>query len=239
MATSTLGTVDDLGWRLHPTKLSVVVAVVRRLIPSLIEATLIPTIIFYVVVANAGLMWAFLAAAAWTFGCVGRRLVAGRAVPGLLVLACIGISIRTGIYIWSQNAFVYFAQPVLRTLLTAGAFALSARIGRPIIARFAQDFCPLDPEVLCRPAITRLFRRLTYQWACVNAALGTVSLALLWTVSTTTFVGATTAATWLVTAIGLYLTVTDAVGTARSEGLTTAVAPNGLLRAYALPDTGR
>ena len=235
MATSTFETADDIDWRLHPTKRSVVVAVVRRLLPSLVEATLIPTILFYVVVANAGLMWAFLAAAAWMFGCVGRRLVARRAVPGLLVLACLGITIRTGIYIWSHNAFVYFAQPVLRTLLTAAAFALSARIGRPIIARFAQDFCPLDPEVQCRPAITRLFRRLTYQWACVNAALGAISLALLWTVSTTTFVGATTVATWLLTGTGLYLTVTDSVRTARSEGLTTAVAPNGLLRAYALP----
>jgi hypothetical protein len=109
------------------------------------------------------------------------------------------------------------AQPVLRTLLTAAAFALSVRLGRPLVARFAQDFCPLDPDVLSRPAISRLFCRLTYQWACVNVALAAVSLALLWTVSTTTFVGATAIATWLITATGVYLTVSDSVRTARSR----------------------
>lgn len=228
-------TATHLTWRLHPTKCSVVVAVVRRLIPTLIEATLIPTVLFYAVVAHFGLLWAFIAAAGWSFGCVGARLLGRRAVPGLLVLGCLGITIRTLIYLWSHNAFVYFAQPVLRTLLTAAAFALSARLGRPIIARFADDFCPLDPDVRCRPAIVSLFQRLTYQWAGVNAALASVSLALLWTVSTTTFVGATTVATWLLTGTGLYLTVSASVRTARSEGLTTAVASNGLIKAYALP----
>ena len=225
---------DDVTWRLHPSKRSVVGAVIRRLVPSLIEATLIPTVLFYVVVARFGLLWAFIAAAGWTFGCVGGRLLGRRAVPGLLVLGCIGISIRTGIYLWSHNAFVYFAQPVLRTMLTAAAFALSALLGRPIIARFADDFCPLDPDVRRRPGIEQLFRRLTYQWAGVNAALATVSLALLWTVSTTTFVGATTVATWLLTSTGLYLTVSASVRTARSEGLTTAVGSNGLMKAYAV-----
>ncbi len=227
-------TAGDVTWRLHPPKRSVVAAVIRRLIPTLIEATLIPTVLFYVVVARFGLLWAFIAAAGWTFGCVGGRLLGGRAIPGILMLGCIGITIRTGIYLWSQNAFVYFAQPVLRTVLTAGAFALSARLRRPIIARFADDFCPLDPEVRCRPGIEQLFRRLTYQWAAVNAALATVSLALLWTVSSTTFVGATTVATWLLTSTGLYLTVSASVRTARSEGLTTAIASNGRMRAYAV-----
>ena len=45
-------TAGDVTWRLHPPKRSVVVAVVRRLIPTLIEATLIPTVLFYVVVAR-------------------------------------------------------------------------------------------------------------------------------------------------------------------------------------------
>ncbi len=114
-------------------------------------------------------------------------------------------------------------------------FGFSVVGGRPLVARFAQDFCSLDSDVECLPAVTQLFRRLTYHWACVNLALAAVSLALLWWVSTAVFVGATTAATWLITATGVYVTVSASVRTARSEGLTTAVGSNGLLRAYALP----
>jgi len=225
----------EAAWRLHPTKFSVVRAVGRRLVPFLIEATVIPTILFYVFLASLGLFWAFIASAGWSFACVAHRLARGQTVPGLLVLACLGISIRTGIYVWSSNPFVYFLQPVLRTLLTAGAFALSVVVGRPLIARFAQDFCALDAEVRLRPGVARLFRRLTYQWAFVNLGIAAVSLSLLWTVSTAVFVGATTVATWVITATGVCLTVSAAVSTARTEGLTTAVASNGRLHAYTLP----
>jgi len=226
---------DEMSWRLHPTRLSVVLAVVRRLVPFLIEATVIPTALFYVFLGTLGLFWAFIASAGWSFACVARRLVRRESVPALLVLACLGISVRTGIYVWSSNPVIYYLQPVLRTLLTAGVFALSVVVGRPLIARFAHDFCPLDAEVEGRPGITRLFRRLTYQWACVNLALAAVSLSLLWTVSTEVFVGATTAATWVITATGLCLTVSASVRTAKLEGLITAVGPNGLLRAYTVP----
>ncbi len=234
-APSTSASTDEVSWRLHPTKVSVVGAVVRRLVPFLIEATIIPTALFYTFLAALGLFWAFIASAGWSFACVARRLVRRQSVPGLLVLGCLGISIRTGIYVWSSNPVIYYLQPVLRTLLTAGAFALSVAVGRPLIARFAKDFCPLDAEVEMRPGVTRLFRRLTFQWACVNLALAAVSLSLLWTVSTAMFVGASTAATWLITATGLCLTVSASVRTARQEGLTTAVGSNGVLRAYALP----
>lgn len=234
-ATITPVTSAEADWRLHPTRLSVVRAVGRRLLPFLIEATVIPTILFYVFLASLGLFWAFIASAGWSFACVFHRLARGQTVPGLLVLATLGISIRTGIYVWSSNPFIYFLQPVLRTLLTAGVFALSVLVGRPLIARFAHDFCALDAEIRVRPGVTRLFRRLTYQWAFVNLALAVVSLSLLWTVSTAVFVGATTVATWVITTTGVCVTVSMAVSTAKREGLTTAVAANGRLHAYALP----
>ena len=140
-ATRTPASIPEVSWRLHPTKWSVVRAVVRRLVPFLVEATLIPTVLFYAFLAALGLFWAFIASAGWSLACVARRLVRRQTVPGLLVLACLGISVRTGIYVWSSNPVIYFLQPVLRTLLTAGAFALSVVIGRPLIARFAHDFC--------------------------------------------------------------------------------------------------
>jgi hypothetical protein len=219
-------------WRLHPSKVSVVKAVTRRMVPYLVESTVIPTALFYVFLVTFELKWAILAALGWTYSAVARRLVTGRPVPGLLVLATLGISVRTVIFLLSDNYFVYFFQPIMRTVATAALFAVSVVIGRPLIARFAADFCPLAPDVECRPAIVQLFRRLTYLWAAVNAIVAATSLTLLLTVPVGVFVGVATVSAWVVTCTGVVLTVSDAVRTARSEGLATAVAPNGRLRAY-------
>lgn len=233
-ATMTAGPVDA-SWRLHPSKLSVVGAVTRRLVPYLIEATLIPTLLFYAFLITLDLRWGIVAALGWCYAAVGRRLVGRRPVPGLLVLGCLGITVRSVIYLSSGNAFVYFVQPILRTVVTAATFGISVWIGRPLIARFARDFCPLTEDVRVRPAIVQLFRRLTYLWAGVNAAAAAVSLTLLLTMSTAVFVGTATVAAWAITCTGVILTVSDSVRTARAEGLATAIEPNGSLRAYVMP----
>jgi hypothetical protein len=148
---------DEQMWRMDPSKFSVVGAVTKRLVPYLIEATLIPTVLFYGFLVAGGLTWAFVAALGWTYTAVLRRVVRHNPVPGLLILACLGITVRTGVYLLSGNSFVYFVQPILRTLGTAACLAVSVLVGRPLIARFASDFCPLSPEVQVRPGIVRLF----------------------------------------------------------------------------------
>ena len=104
---------------MNPSKVSVVKAVGRRMVPYLIEATLIPTALFYVFFITFELKWAIVAALGWTYAAVGRRIVTGRPIPGLLVLATLGISVRTVIYLLSGNDFVYFFQPIMRTVATA------------------------------------------------------------------------------------------------------------------------
>lgn len=223
--------VDDT-WQMHPSKPSVVWAVTRKMVPYLIEATIIPTVLFYAFLITFDLKWAIIAALAWTYSAVGRRIVSGRPIPGLLVLATVGITVRTVVFLFNENHFVYFFQPIMRTVATAACFALSVLAGRPLIARFAGDFCPLAPDVSRRPAVVNLFRRLTYLWAAVNAIAATVTLTLLLTVPVTIFVGTAAVSAWFITCSGVVLTVSDSVHTARREGLATAVAPNGTLHAY-------
>ena len=222
----------EVAWRTNPSKVSVVKAVGRRMVPYLVEATLIPMALFYVFFITFELKWAIVVALLWTYAAMGRRILTGRPIPGLLVLATLGISVRTVVYILSGNYFVYFFQPIMRTVVTAAAFAISVCVGRPLIARFAADFCPLSPDVRERPAIDRLFRRLTYLWAGVNGLAAAATLTLLLTVPVPVFVGTAAVSTWIITCSGVVLTVSDSVRTARSEGLHTAVAPNGRLHAY-------
>ena len=167
--------------------------------PYLVEATIIPTALFYVLLVLGDMRWALAGALIWSYGAVVRRVVGDRPVPALLILATLGITVRTIVYLLSSNDFVYFVQPILRTTLTGLMFAGSVAVGRPLIARFANDFCPLSPDVRVRPGILRLFKRLTILWAFVNVVAAASSLVLLLTVPVSVFVVTAAVSAWIVT----------------------------------------
>jgi hypothetical protein len=219
-------------WRLDPSWLSVVWAVVRRLLPYLVEATLFPTIAYYVALTGFGQLWGIAAASACTYLSVARRLLLRQPVPGLLLVATVGITVRLGIYLLNHSEFMYFVQPIAKTATTALLFAASVVIGKPLVARFAADFCSFDDTVGARPAITSLFRRLTYLWAGAQLAIAAVNLTLLMTVPVAVFVGTAAGTAWAVMSIGVAITVTDAVRTTRHDGLSTALATGGHLHAF-------
>lgn len=223
-------------WRLDPTWSSVVWAVVRRLWPYLVEATLIPTLAYYIVLASVGQFWGIVAASVCTYLAVARRLLVRQAVPGLLIVAVVGITVRLGVYLLNHSSFIYFVQPIAKTGSTALLFGASVLVGKPLVARFAADFCSFDEAVGGRPAITSLFRRLTYLWAGAQLTIAAVNLTLLLTVPVAVFVGTAAGTAWAVMSIGVAITVSDAVRTTRHDGLNTALASGGRLHAYVTVD---
>ena len=222
----------------HPA-VTVAAALGRRLAPYLIESTVIPTVLFYVVAAMMNTGWALAAGLAWSYVAVIRRAVNSRRVPALLLLGGLGITVRTILYLGTGSTLIYFSQEILRTFATAALFGVSMAVGRPLVARFALDFCSLDPEVQGRPAVTRLFERLTYLWAGVNLSAAIVQLGLLRSLSTEAYVGTSTVAAWVLTAAGAGITMAYAWRTARTEGLRVAVDPDGTLWAQPAPDGRR
>jgi uncharacterized membrane protein len=226
---------SGVAWRLDPPWPSVVWAVLRRLFPYLVEATVIPTFMYYLGLLAFGQTWGILAAAGCTGLSVGRRIVRRQPVPGLLLLASVGISIRVGIYLINENATIYFAQPIIKTLATAMFFGVSVIVGKPLVARFAADFCVFTDDVGNRPAIVSLFRRLTYLWAGAQITIAVVDLTLLLTVPITVFVATAAGVAWTIMSAGVVLTVADAVRTTRGDGLGTALAGGGRLHAYVHP----
>jgi hypothetical protein len=216
-----------------PTKLMVLIAVGRRLVPHLIEATLIPTALFLLTMTFVGTVAAYLVALIWAYAAVGRRLISREPVPGILLLASLGISMRTAFALASGSTFVYFFQPVLGTVALGGFFLLSIAFGRPIIARFARDFCPLPPEIEARPAIVSLYRQLTYLWAAVNLVAAAATLTLLITLPLPAYVAVKPVTCWVITTTGIVLTVSASVRVAHREGLQAIVSPDGTLIARA------
>ncbi|MCU1376174.1 MAG: putative rane protein [Actinomycetia bacterium] len=201
---------------------SVLATVVRRSGPHFIEASVVPAVIFYSCLVAAGLTAAYLAALAYAYGAVVLRRARGRAVPPLLLLAVIGLSIRTVVATISDSSFVYFLQPVLTTVAMGGVFLGSVLIGRPLIASLAHEFWPITAEDAACPGVSRLFRNLTLLWAGVNLATAAATMTLLLVLPVAPFVVAKQLSGWIITGSAIYITVSSSLRMARREGLAAA-----------------
>ena len=206
-------------------KRAVVLAVVRRGGPKLLEATVIPAVLFYACLVWGGLGLAYLIAVAWIYGCLLRRLVGRQPVSSVLILSAIGITVRTAIAVGSGSTFVYFAQPILATVVMGGVFLASLIVGRPLIGRLAGDFWPVTPEMAENPRVVSLFRGLTFLWAGVNLTLATVAFALLLWLPLTAFLVAKQVSSLGITVAAVAVTIIWSHRTACREGLVTAPQP--------------
>src|SRR5436853_37223 len=82
-------------------KLHVLAVLGRRSLPALLEATVAPAILFYVFLVTVGPVAAMLAALAWSYGAVVRRLVRDGRIPAILTLSVLSLTLRTVIGILS------------------------------------------------------------------------------------------------------------------------------------------
>ncbi len=205
-----------------PTELPALGTIARRALPNLLEATIVPAALFYVVLIHFGAGAAMVATVAWSVGALARRLMGHQRVPSILVLSLLGLVARTVVGLASGSATLYFAQPVVTAIVMGIVFLASLALGRPLVASLASDFCPLPAEVAERPAVARLFRRLTVLWAGVHLATAAVTMGLLVTLPLTTFVAVKTAACLAITGLGVAATLSWSLRTVRAEGLSLA-----------------
>lgn len=197
----------------------VLLAVARRGLPQIIEATVIPAILFWVSLMTLGTVVAIIVVLGWTYAAILRRLVRGHRPPAILVLATIGLTVRTLVGLLSGSTFAYFVQPVATTVVLSGLFFGSVLIGRPVIARLANDFCPIAPEVARRPAVMRLFAGLTLLWAGVHLLTAATTFGMLVSMPVAPFVALKTVACMAITVVAIVVTVSWSIRIARRENL--------------------
>ena len=154
-------------------------SVLRRVGINLLVACVIPGIVFYSMFVTFGVWPAIVASLAWSYGAIAVRALTGRRTSGMLLLTAGVLTVRTIVALASHSTFIYFLQPVLTDLLIGTAFLASALTARPVVARLAGDFYPLTDELHARPAMRRLFRRLTLLWAVALLAKAAVVFMLL------------------------------------------------------------
>ena len=198
-------------------------AVVRRVALNLLVACAVPAALFYSILVVAGVWVAIFAALAWSYGAIAWRRLTGRRTSGLLVLTALVLTGRTVLAVLADSTFLYFLQPVVTDGLVATAFLVSLATARPLVARLAGDFYPMDRELSLRPRIRRLCRRLTVLWGALCLTKALLTLWLLYSQSLETFVLVKEISVISLNALAASATVAAAVVVGRKEGLLSPV----------------
>jgi hypothetical protein len=193
--------------------------ILGRIAISLLTACFVPAVLFYVCLAAMSVWAALVAALAWCYGASVWRMAAKRQRSGLLVLTAAVLTIRTAFALATGDTFLYFLQPAVTDVLVAAVFFASLASARPVVARLASDFFPMSDEVAQRPRIKRLLWHLTLLWAVVCLGRASVTVSLLVSQSTMTFVVVKSICLLSITIVAVTATVLAAVWVARQEGL--------------------
>jgi intracellular septation protein A len=197
-------------------------AVVARVALSLWVACVVPALLFTVALLAAGVTTALIVALVWSYGAIGWRWATGRRRSGLLALMVFVMTIRSAVALATGDTFLYFFQPVIIDCVIAVGFLLSLVTARPVVARLAADFYPMDRDIACRPRIQRLLWNLTLMWGLVCIVKGGISLWLLESQSVVTFVLVKNIVIISMTVACVIVTVTTSAHVARKEGLLAA-----------------
>ncbi len=197
-------------------------AVLGHISLSLLVACFIPAVLFYLCLVTISLWAALIAALAWCYGVSAWRMATKRQRSGLLVLTMAVLTVRTAFAFVSGDTFLYFLQPAVTDVLVATVFLGSLATARPVVARLASDFFPMSADVAMRPRIRRLFWYLTLLWAMVCLGKASVTVSLLVSQSTMTFVVVKTICLLAITVLAVAATVLAALRVARKEGLMAA-----------------
>ncbi len=195
-------------------------AAIRHVIPDVIEGLLAPIAIFYLCLVFTGFRGALIATLVWAYGASARRLLRRERVTTLLALDVLLLSVRTIVSFITGSTFLYFAQPLIGTVVIAVVLIASACVRRPFAQRFAHDFCPLDPQLLEHPQVQQFFVRISLMWATVLLLNAGLVAWLLASSSLRAFVLERTAITWVLTASAIFCSVYGFTATMRHNGWT-------------------
>jgi hypothetical protein len=152
---------------------------------------------------TAGL-WAMLGAI-W-FTAAIRKLVTG-SVPSLVTISMVVLTVQTAAAIATGNLWIFLLHFPIANLGLCILFARTARGNSPIAARLASEVIGLRCPASCQPRLHRFFQHVTVLWAGVFLLLAATLGALLGTVPLSTYIPIWVAATVVLIAAGIGVSV--------------------------------
>ncbi len=160
----------------------------RRAIPQIIDGVVIPVGLFLLALRYWGIVPAIVAGLGWEAIAMTRRVRSGEGVPGFMIVGAAMLVTRSVLALATGSTFVYFAQPILGAALVAIAFLLSVIIGRPLARKFAGDYCEIPAHVQDDERVHSFMIRCSIMWAVVGFTNTAVTVWLLLSQTTSTYV---------------------------------------------------
>lgn len=99
-----------------------------------------------------------------------RKLTTGK-VPGLLMISAVLLCIQAALVLATGQAWIYLLQFPVAKLILSVLFARSAATADPLVARLATEFASVRHHGVDSPGLRHFFRRNTWLWSGVFAAL--------------------------------------------------------------------
>lgn len=122
-----------------------------------------PTVIFYLGWKLHGLVAGIAAASVWTLTVYLWERRHGR--PGVAARIGLAIALVQAVAgLASRSPVGYFAPPIVVNTIYGLAFLVSVAIGRPLAWVFARELYPGTIDEAARPALRRVFARISVVW---------------------------------------------------------------------------
>lgn len=144
-------------------------------------------------------LWAMLAVI-WAAAVV-RKLVTG-AVPGLVWISAIVLTVQTAAAIATGNLWIFLIHFPIANAALAFLFARTARGNHPLAAQLAAEVIALRQPPARNPGLHRFFQDATWLWAGIFVLLAASQAVLLFTVPVAIYVLAWAASTVVLIAAG-------------------------------------
>jgi hypothetical protein len=194
-------------------------SLLRQGAQHLLESTVVPLGLFYLLLITVGLNGGLIAALSWSVFALARRAVLRRPIPAVLLLTTGLLIGRTVLGLMTGSIFLYFLQPTLQNFLIAIALVGSLPFGRPFIAKLADDFCAFPAAFSEHPRVVQVFRRLSLFWALVFVTNGVTTLWMLAQQTIGDFLMVSTAGSWSVIGLAIVVSLVWFRRALRGEGI--------------------
>lgn len=180
-------------------------SLVRKGLPGIVESALVPLAIFYVALWTFGMWGALIAALAWAYLAILRRVIRKEPLPGLAILGALALTTRTALSMFTGSVILYFLQPSVGTALVGLAFLVSIGSARPLIQRLAADFLPVPSAFFEDPSVKEFFKRISPIWAAAMLANAAITTWMLFAMPISFFLAArTVVSASIIGAVGAY-----------------------------------
>lgn len=200
-------------------------SLIRQGAQHLLESTIVPLGLFYLLLITVGFNGGLIAALSWSMLALVRRAVLRRPIPAVLVLTTGLLVGRTVLGLMTGSVFLYFLQPTLQNFLVAAVLVGSLPFGRPFIAKLADDFCAFPAAFRDHPRVVQIFRRLSLFWALVFLTNGVTTLWMLAKATVGDFLMVSTAGSWSVVALAIIVSLLWFRRALRGEGIVLRMGP--------------